>query len=346
MDLVIRNEDRLPCHHLRWRGNSANLLLADKVAKNTDALELAMDSVIKKYGPRVMQALQKERRSTSIESRFGTPRSGLVPQNDLSDIAGSPNAGSQTPTEAKSLDFHVVAIDSGVPRRPPAGKRATDQESYPKLVELLINSSTYASNILYEITGGKLGSSPEDSEVINNSQLTDMGSIVHGFRSGFRAAVRDMQGFHIFLLTLNQKLDGLLRIFLNTVNRASGDPDREDMMIPQSPSQSCGFNIHVPSPPSKERNSENNSDVNMAESQSTAPRLSASGCRDSLDSGSPLSREAWHGKLNRGSGEALHGLRMTSKLRDFQKYAKVCDPFLINVEFLGGKNSFFIVYLN
>ncbi|KAF2311539.1 hypothetical protein GH714_024636 [Hevea brasiliensis] len=35
LDLVIRNEDRLPCRELRWRGNTANLLLADKMISAT-----------------------------------------------------------------------------------------------------------------------------------------------------------------------------------------------------------------------------------------------------------------------------------------------------------------------
>lgn len=329
LDLVIRNEDRLPCHQLRWRGNSANLLLAEKIpAANMDALVVAFDSAIKRYGPKVMQALEKERRSTSVESTLRAPSPVLMSQqSDVSDIMESPNATrdreSKTSNESTSFDFHVVAIDSGVPRRPPAGKRTNDHESYPKLVELLINSSMYASNVLYEITGGKLGSPSEDTGMITDSNLSDMTSIVHGFRSGFRAAVRDLQGFHIFLLTLNQKLDGLLRIFLNIIHRSTGgDMDREDTMNPQSPSQSFGGNIHFPSPPSRERNTENYSDINMADSQCLAHRVTTCG-RDSLDSSSPHSRDTWQGKSNRGIGEALHSLRMTSKLRDFHKFAKV-----------------------
>lgn len=331
LDLVIRNEDRLPCHQLRWRGNSANLLLAEKIpAANMDALVVAFDSAIKRYGPKVMQALEKERRSTSVESTLGAPSPVLMSQqSDVSDIMESPNAArdreSKTSNESTSFDFHVVAIDSGVPRRPPAGKRTNDHESYPKLVELLINSSMYASNVLYEVTGGKLGSPSEDTGMMTDSNLSDMTSIVHGFRSGFRAGVRDLQGFHIFLLTLNQKLDGLLRIFLNIIHRSTGgDMDREDTMNPQSPCQSSGGNIHFPSPPSKERNTENYSDILcMADSQCLAHRVPTCG-RDSLDSSSPHSRDTWQGKSNRGIGEALHSLRMTSKLRDFNKFAKVC----------------------
>lgn len=334
LDLVIRNEDRLPCRHLRWRGNPANLLLADKVnAANLDALAAAFDSAIDRYRPRVIRALQKERRANSVDSRISTPNPGLISQSsDLSDITESPKSSnmsvSQTSNESTCPDFHIVAIDSGVPRRPPAGKRASDQENYPKLVELLINSPEYASKILYEITGGKLGSPPEDSDIMNNYQAADAASIVHEFRSGFRAALRDLQGFHIFIVTLHQKLDSLFRVFLNIINRASaGDLEKEDLVIPESPSQSAGVAGHCLSTPSKERTpNDNYLDLNESECQRTATRPSSSGCRDSLDSTvSPSSRDSWQGKLCKGSGEPLRSLRLTSKLRDFHKFAKVCD---------------------
>ncbi|KAI3746609.1 hypothetical protein L6452_09046 [Arctium lappa] len=129
LDLVIRNEDRLPCRYLRWRGNSANLLLADKMATSIrDALEEAFDSAISRYRPKVIRALQKERR--------------------ISCVSGETTLTRQVTIDPIITDFNVVAIDSVVPRRPPAGKRAHDQENYPKLVELLINSPEYASHLL------------------------------------------------------------------------------------------------------------------------------------------------------------------------------------------------------
>ncbi|XAR50379.1 Phosphoprotein phosphatase [Bertholletia excelsa] len=43
LDLVIRNEDRLPCRQLGWRGNYGNLLLADKTAlANMDVLRMPL----------------------------------------------------------------------------------------------------------------------------------------------------------------------------------------------------------------------------------------------------------------------------------------------------------------
>ncbi|KAM7475789.1 hypothetical protein LguiB_023032 [Lonicera macranthoides] len=334
LDLVIRNEDRLPCRQLRWRGNSANLLLADKTAAaNMDSLEEAFDSSIKRCTLKGIQALQKERRASSVDSRLSSRGSGLISQSsDISEaMVDSPKSSStslksQPSIESNVSDLHIVAIDSGVPRRPPAGKRANDDVNYPKLVELLINSSEYCSNLLYELTVGKLGSPLVDADTIVDLHLADMASIVHEFRSGFRAAVRDLQGFHIFLLTLHQKLDSLLRAFLNLANKTSVDFDKEDFGVPESPLQVSGIGSHFSSPPCKERiSSDTQLDSHDSELQKTGPKSSSSssGCRESSDYGSPVSRDGCHGKLSKGSVEPLRHLRLTSKLRDFHKFAKV-----------------------
>ncbi|XP_061957499.1 dual specificity protein phosphatase PHS1-like isoform X3 [Populus nigra] len=303
LDLVIRNEDRLPCRELRWRGNPANLLLAEKMtSSNVNALEVAFDSAINRYRPKVIKALQKERRATSLNSKFNTHNRvpGLVSQgSDVSDITESPKSN-KMPRVRKSgessfsdLISHAVAIDSGVPRRPPAEKRTNDQENYPKLIELLLNSSDYTSNLLYEVTGGKLGAPPLVGTDFTDTQVTEMASVVQEFRGGFRAALRDLQGFHVFLLTLHQKLDGLLRVLLNITNKTSGDTDREDLVIPESPSHGV---VHYPSPARS---------------------------KESSDSSSPMSRESWHGKLSKGSGEPLRSPCLTTKLREILKFAKV-----------------------
>ncbi|KAJ1411885.1 Tyrosine specific protein phosphatases domain [Sesbania bispinosa] len=329
LDLVIRNEDRLPCRELRWRGNSANLLLAEKlISANTYTLEAAFDSAINRYRPKVIRALQKERRSTSVDSRLNSHNPGLISQaSDLSEIAESPRSTdtslkSQTSGEALSSDLNIVAIDSGVPRRPPAGKRANDQVNYPKLVELLINSSEYASNLLYDITGGKLGFPPPEDMDTTDVHASDITSIVHAFRTGFRAALRDLQGFHIFLLTLHQRLDTLLRSFLNIISKiSSGESDKEDSLVPDSPSLAAGGSCY--SPTSKERlANDNHQDFTDSESQRTASKASSSSNRDGCDS-TPMSRESWHGKFYKGNGEPLRNLRLTAKLRDFHKFAKV-----------------------
>ncbi|XP_034908896.1 dual specificity protein phosphatase PHS1 isoform X2 [Populus alba] len=303
LDLVIRNEDRLPCRELSWRGNPANLLLAEKMtSSNVNGLEAAFDSAINRYRPKVIKALQKERRATSLNSKFNTHNRvpGLVSQgSDVSDITESPKSN-KMPRVRKSgessfsdLISQAVAIDSGVPRRPPAEKRTNDQANYPKLIELLLNSSDYTSNLLYEVTGGKLGALPLVGTDFTDTRVTEMAAVVQGFRGGFRAALGDLQGFHVFLLTLHQKLDGLLRVLLNITNKTSGDTDREDLVIHESPSHGV---VHYPSPPRS---------------------------KESSDSSSPLPRESWHGKLSKGNGEPPRSLCLTTKLREILKFAKV-----------------------
>ncbi|CAJ1937571.1 unnamed protein product [Sphenostylis stenocarpa] len=329
LDLVIRNEDRLPCRELRWRGNPANLLLAGKIfCANTDVLEEAFDSAIDRYRPKMIMAFQKERRSTSVDCSLDSHNPGLTSHSsDLSDIAESPispamHLTSQTSGELMYPDINIVAIDSGVPRRPPAGKRANDQVNYPKLIELLINSSEFASNLIYDVTGGKLGCPPSEDMDKIDVHGNDVMSVVHAFRAGFRAALRDLQGFHIFLVTLHQRLDTLLRLFMNIISKISlGEFDKEDGMNPDSPSLTPGG--HCYSPSSKERlSNDNHHDYIDSDSQRTASKASFSGNKDCSDS-TPMSRETWHGKFSKGNGESFRSLRLTNKLRDFHKFAKV-----------------------
>ncbi|GAB2272025.1 Very-long-chain (3R)-3-hydroxyacyl-CoA dehydratase [Dionaea muscipula] len=325
LDLIIRNEDRLPCRELGWRGNSANLLLADKKSStDMEALEEAHDSSTGGYGPRAIGTSRKDRRTTSVASRLDAHSTGYGSHgSDHPNIVQPPisskrNVKDRLPIEAICNHFHIVAIDSGVPRRPPAGKRANDHENYPKLVELLLNSSAYSSNLLHEITAGKLGTASEYNAT-DVQQVEKMDPIVHAFRSGFRAALRDMQGFHIFLLTLHQKLDSLLRIFLSIIDHASaGELDKEELMVPESPQ----FTLYNLCPPNKEH-AESSLDSNETESQRASTRQSFAVCREASDSTSPSSRDSWHGKFCKGSGDAVRSLRLTAKLRDIHKYAKV-----------------------
>nr|XP_010921613.1 dual specificity protein phosphatase PHS1 [Elaeis guineensis] len=328
LDLILRNEDRLPCHQLGWRGNPANLLIADKVASmNMDTWEEATDSAARSYQPLILKALQKERRSNSANGRLGPRNSDLLSQSSdaLKDV-GHKSMKKQAVDENKYDDFHIVAIDSGVPRRPPAGKRAKDQELYPKVVELILNNSDFSSNLLYEISGGKLGfPGPEESVATSDScsslSNTDMTAVVHEFRGGFRAALRDLQGFHVFLLTLYQKLEGLLRVFLSITSKSSGDIEKDDL---DSPSQSAGFGFTTPLSTCKQHASNethvdsSDSDMHKCPSKSSPP-----GGRGSPDSISPISRENWNNRHFKGSGDTSRSLRLTMKLRDFNKSAKL-----------------------
>ncbi|KAA3454360.1 dual specificity protein phosphatase PHS1 isoform X3 [Gossypium australe] len=137
LDLVIRNEDRLPCRQLRWRGNPAKLLLTDKTSSaNIGSFDEAFDTAIKRFRPRVIRAIQKERRASSVDCRLSTHSPGLTSQSsDLSDIIESPRSSDMSLvgssfSELFHSDSYIVAIDSGVPCRPPIGKRDGSDLSY------------------------------------------------------------------------------------------------------------------------------------------------------------------------------------------------------------------------
>lgn len=330
LDLVIRNEDRLPCRQLGWRGNSANMLFVDKAAAaNMDALEDGFDIVVRRFTPRVVRALQNQRRCISVNSSLSSCSPELTSESlDASDPMDSPKATQRATKnhdsdKCKSGDFHIVVIDSGVPRRPPTGKRASDQAQYPKLVELLLNSAGYSSNLLHEITGGKLGSPvSEEAASQTDSCLSDTAAVVHEFRDGFRSALRDLQGFYIFLLTLHQKLDSLLRAFLLIINKSSTDLDKEDLGISESQLLVPGFGLNCPSPTSKERGvGESQADLNYYDLPKMPLKSSSLGYKESTDS--PISRESWQGRFSKVSGETHRCLRLTRKRRDLNKFAKV-----------------------
>ncbi|KAJ4871464.1 Dual specificity protein phosphatase PHS1 [Raphanus sativus] len=343
LDLVIRNEDRLPCRQLRWRGNPANLLLTDRIVSSSTkpplecSFEEAFDSAIKRCHPRDYRSIQKERRASSVDSRSRLSVSDhrLVSQSsDFSDITESPRSydtefmSPMSDSSSMAPEFHIVTIDSVVPRRPPAGKRASDQEIYPRLVELLLNSSQYSSNLLYEITEGGLGSpQAKDGEETPTNVVTP---VVREFRNGFRAGLRDLHEFHIFLVTLHQKLDGLLRAFFSMMDKTMcADFERDDFAVPESPSQSFGggHDHHYPSPSKEQRvvTSDNGFDQSESDlSQRSVPRTPGSENKEGGDAAatSPKSRESWHGRYSRG-GESLSSQRLAAKLRDFHKFAKI-----------------------
>jgi len=221
-------------------------------------------------------------------------------------------------TESTNDTFHIVAIDTGVPRRPPAGRRIKDHERYPKVVELILNSSDYSASILYEISGGKLGHPGPDEVTSTYSCLSlsdeDSALAIHEFRGSFRAALRDLEGFHLFLLQLYQKLDGLLRLFLSIITKSSEESDNNDSVLLDFPSPGASYTT-----PSKQLNNELPSDSEMLKSTT---KSSSAGSRGSTDSAS-LSRDSWSNKYFKGSAEVPRNLRMTMKLRDFYKNPKV-----------------------
>ncbi|GJV63921.1 dual specificity protein phosphatase PHS1 isoform X2 [Tanacetum coccineum] len=169
------------CLYLMNYAHGSPLLENSSAFKIQKAAEKTFAALGRILIPRVIRALQKDRRSTSVNSRMSTDYSNLATKSsDLSNPIESPLSLENTLKRQVTIDpiitdFDIVAIDSGVPRKPTAGKCAHDQESCPKLVELLLNSPEYASNLLHEITTGKLGVPPEAVENSSNfSFIKDM----------------------------------------------------------------------------------------------------------------------------------------------------------------------------
>lgn len=122
-----------------------------------------------------------------------------------------------------SDDFYLVTIDSGVPRRPPAGKRASDRQQYPKVVELILNSTHYAASMLYDVSGKNLGnllSEETSGNGVSGSAGNDRSQVIKAFQSGFREGIKDMQDLHVFLLKLYRMLEIALRKFFLAITKA------------------------------------------------------------------------------------------------------------------------------
>ena len=317
LDLILRNEDRLPCRQLGWRGNPANLMISDKSSfPSVDRFEDSK-STSESSNPLISDMFQKEKRFHSANGRLDSPEVDLMSRKADASKRIRENAGITNGT------LHIVAIDSGVPRRPPGGRRVKDHERYPKVVELILNNSDYSSNILYEISGGRLGLSGPDEAITSIDSCCSLSdeenaSAIHEFRVAFRAALRDLEGFHLFLLQLYQKLDGVLRVFSSIITKSSEEHDHSDIAISDVPSP--GINYSTPCPHNKQLNSELHSDSGVPKS---ATKTYSAGSRGSSDSVSPMSRDSWSNKHLKGSADAPRSLRMTMRLRDFYKIPKV-----------------------
>ncbi|KAF8661784.1 hypothetical protein HU200_056738 [Digitaria exilis] len=318
LDLILRNEDRLPCRQLGWRGNPANLMISDRSSSANVVRLQDSKSTIESSNQLITKILLREKRSQSTNGRFDSME--LNPMSQKLEAMKNERES----TESTNDTFSIVAIDTGVPRRPPAGRRIKDHERYPKLVELILNSLDYSANILYEISDGKLGHPGPDEVTSADSCLSlsdeDNAVAIHEFRGSFRAALRDLEGFHLFLLQLYQKLDGLLRVFLSMITKSSEEPDNNDSVLSDFPSPGASYTT-----PIKQLNNELHNDSEMLKSTT---KSSSAGSRGSSDSVSPLSRDSWSNKYFKGSAEAPRNLRMTMKLRDFYKNPKV-DPELL-----------------
>ncbi|KAL2633412.1 hypothetical protein R1flu_004891 [Riccia fluitans] len=248
LDLVLRNEDRLGCQQLGWRGNSGNLLATERPPLGQ------LPSQIRKSKALIPRNRLRERRSSSANllkpsrsqneqmppsrglSRVSSRKDSLtrsdvvLPRSQTKSSTGKLNSSFQSsdtePSTEKSL--YIVAIDSGVPRRPPSMKTEKDKADYPKFVELLLNDELIASEVLKEISSGKLGCLNNEVAVEQDERKVEnlhQKKIVKAFQEGFRAGAHDMQDLRMFLLTLFRRLNQLLRDFVEYMANCEEEDD-------------------------------------------------------------------------------------------------------------------------
>lgn len=211
LDLVLRNEDRLFCSELGWRGNPANLLCTKELPVGQQSSGRLLSS-----HKLTTSLLSKQESVDTGDRKFSSADSFLGLQSGKISVRKTSLCDSQVPEAAVLGDdtVYLVTIDSGVPRRPPTGKRAMDKISYPKIVELALNSSEIAGSLLYDISGGKLGFPSLES----SSDDLDQIRVVKAFQSALRKGIRDMQILYIFLLKLCRMLQIMLQKFFQSIN--------------------------------------------------------------------------------------------------------------------------------
>ncbi|KAK3270345.1 hypothetical protein CYMTET_21255 [Cymbomonas tetramitiformis] len=97
-----------------------------------------------------------------------------------------------------SADKRIVAIDSGVARRPPAGRAAKEREAYQRLSELLITDADTASAVLQEAVDE------------NHRSLVASTNCTRAFQRGFRDATETAA-----------QLQGILKMLANSLEKST-----------------------------------------------------------------------------------------------------------------------------
>jgi atypical dual specificity phosphatase len=275
LDLVIRNEDRLVCQELGWRGNPGNLLVSDrcplgfnkmspqKMLSKTSSVQRRSElhchkksESFRKLASQSTSDLQQlasselglleSTKSLSIQSYL--PRQLLEANTPLAKVGTENMEINNEVTKTEKKQCVIVAIDSGIPRRPPALKAQNDQRDYPKVVELLINDEKIAAELLKEISWENLGvESPKTGQgtdksdkldQLHSAKQIDHIKVVKAFQGGFTAGIRDMQILQMFLLKLFRQLDHLLKdfaVYMSAQSKSHEDGNKRLGSKPGSP---------------------------------------------------------------------------------------------------------------
>lgn len=129
----------------------------------------------------------------------------------------------------------LVAIDSGVSRRPPGMKVEHDRRVYAKTIELLLHDEETAANLLREISFGYMGPPFENEPTGTTLEDINHQKVTKAFQRGLIVGIRDMQILRMFLVKLYRTLDHLLRQFMAYASSQSDMTKKEE----SSPSPSA-----------------------------------------------------------------------------------------------------------
>ncbi|KAG0609818.1 hypothetical protein M758_7G016200 [Ceratodon purpureus] len=380
LDMVLRNEDRLVCHALGWRGNPGNLLVTEEVPHGADKLgPPALDPKPTVGGSgnlrqRRTQSFTALSTSANADIQSELSKVHRAPSPELSHVSTAHSHSLQSllvPEESEVLALKkgelkkqedvaeestclLVAIDSGVSRRPPGMKIEHDRRVYSKTIELLLHDQETATNLLREISFGYLGP-PFENEPSSNTESSgdpeevDHQKVTKAFQRGVTVGIRDMQVLRMFLIKLYRTLDQLLREFMAYMSSQADEAKKQEpnpspeKINTQSevtkssegqPSDAKDTQENTPNKPSRSPLGHQESpQASPSGSVSTpirerSPRLSmlkvsppslrkSPGSSPRLNSPNRISplRENWHGKGSPG--------RMTFKLKDVSKSAKI-----------------------
>ncbi|CAM6111928.1 unnamed protein product [Calypogeia fissa] len=365
LDLVLRNEDRLVCKQLGWRGNHGNLMATKKQVLGTRPHK---ESDPKPVVPRRrIGGAANNRQPLDFRKQLRSQFDNTIGRGRASSAStSSPTAiiveetnklsGHNTSGEmgnGKKPQLCIVAIDSGVPRRPPSSKAEKDKTEYPKFVELLLNDEAVASEILQEISSNKLGClSQADPALEEGSQVgegLDQKKIAKAFQEGFRAGAHDMQDLRTFLLKLFRKLNRLLKEFVTYMASIEDEKVKEDSPPSDHESRRCSLKSDD-SPSVKEvrtgfedltvesveksgesldANEQHKSDPSQTPrtpplKQDSPSQRESSGGRSRRTSSREKDGGSWSGKLMGSKAQSPQfSSRLTLKLKDVNKSAKV-----------------------
>ena len=185
---------------LGWRGNPDNLLFTEESPLRHKHFGWSPNELTHVSNDKRESIKLGDRKFPSVDSLDGMQWQPSLLMGPVKDVQTSENERA-----------FLVTIDSGVPRRPPAGKRANDRICYPKVIELILNDTDYAARILHDISGGNIG-----LEGIAPFTISQM-EVVKTFQKGLRRGIRDMQNLYVFLLKLSKMLQIVLQKFFQSI---------------------------------------------------------------------------------------------------------------------------------